>query len=161
MPSHHHERGHEKIRKVSGKAQGLFAQISADIRALNSSVLVISQKIKYIVRNEKILGRNMLVLNKKIKSIQESGMKQTGEGDLSAIEPEMEEINKKLSSNSEMILRLQTDLDNVKDTYAKADDVQEMKYVIDSINPLEFVSLNDIEELLGKKIKRDKVKKEV
>ena len=43
-----------------------------DVKALNSAVLVITQKIKYLVRNEKILGRNLIVLNKRIRDMQTS-----------------------------------------------------------------------------------------
>ena len=41
------------------------SKTSQDIKALQSSILVLSEKIKYLVHNEKILSRNILVLNKK------------------------------------------------------------------------------------------------
>jgi len=140
---------HEK--RVSGKAQNIFSRINSDIRALNSSILIISQKIKYLVRNEKILGRNLLVLNKKIKTIQAGyGSSST---DLSGIEPELAEINRKLNENAEAIARLDSEIENIKENYAKAEDVAEIKYVIDTINPLEFVSIKDVKDLMqGKKV---------
>ena len=36
----------------------------SDIKALESSILMISQKIEYLVRNEKILSQNLIVFNK-------------------------------------------------------------------------------------------------
>ena len=44
-----------------------------DIQALNASILILTQKMNYVVRNEKILGRNLMVLNKKIKVIEQRG----------------------------------------------------------------------------------------
>ena len=55
-----------------------FFQLSSDIKAMNASILVITQKIKYIVRNEKILGRNLIILNKKIKDLREQGLSSAG-----------------------------------------------------------------------------------
>ena len=41
----------------------------------------------------------------------------------------------------------------IEENYAKAEEVAEMKYVVDSINPLEFVSVNEVKDLIkGKKI---------
>jgi hypothetical protein len=36
--------------------------------------------------------------------------------------------------------------------YAKAEELKEMKYVVDTINPLEFASLKDLEDAGGQKI---------
>jgi len=148
----------EKGPKISGKAQGIFSGINADIRALNSSILVISQKLKYIVRNEKILSRNLLVLNRKLKALQGQGFQGQNIGS-SSIAPELESLSKTLSSNSEAIARLQSELEYVKQNYSKAEEVQEMKYVIDSINPLEFVKLKDVEEIVSEKLSGAKGKK--
>ncbi|MCR4334961.1 MAG: hypothetical protein NUV57_00300, partial [archaeon] len=139
-----------KEKRVSGKAQNIFSRINSDIRALNSSILVMSQKIKYVVRNEKILGRNLLVLNKKIKTLQGG---QSPSNDFSTIEPELAEINRKLNENAEAIGRLESEISNIKENYSKAEDVAEIKYVIDTINPLEFVSIKDVKDLMqGKKV---------
>ena len=154
MPAHERREREDRPgreRKLSGKAQGVIGQISSDIKALNSSILVISQKIKYLVRNEKILGRNLLVLNKKIKTLQEGRM--SGSGDLSNVETELAEINNKLSANADAIAQIQSDVENIKENYAKAETVAEMKFVIDSINPLEFVSVKEVKDLMeGKKV---------
>lgn len=140
----------EPERRISGKGEGVLSKISSDIRALNSSILVISQKIKYLVRNEKILGRNLLVLNKKIKVMQEShgDTQSAGTG---SFQNELAQINKRLEENAEAIAQLQSDVENIKQNYAKAEQVSEIKYVIDSINPLEFVTIKDMKEIAGEK----------
>jgi len=156
LPAHQRRSQREDIseKKFSPKGQNIFSRINSDIKALNSSILVISQKIKYLVRNEKILGRNLLVLNKKVKTLQ--GKKGGSDIDLSAIQPELAEINKKLSENTEAIAQLQSDVDNIAENYAKAEEVAEIKYVIDSINPLEFVSIKDVNELISGQMVKEK-----
>ena len=58
-------------RAVKGKSSGYSMEdIIRDIKALNSSVLLLSQKMNYLVRNEKILGRNFIILNKKLKAVE-------------------------------------------------------------------------------------------
>ena len=55
-----------RSKKSPKKAASLLLQLREDIRSLNSSILIISQKMKYLVRNEKILGRNLIVLNNQV-----------------------------------------------------------------------------------------------
>ncbi|MCR4369406.1 MAG: hypothetical protein NUV67_05880 [archaeon] len=150
MPAHqrHQQNAPQqgKDRKISGKAQNIFSGINSDIKALNSSILVISQKIKYLVRNEKILGRNLLVLNKKLKALQDA----RGGGSVPEdLQKQLSEISSRLSQNAEGIARLESEVENIKQNYAKAESVAEIKYVIDSINPMEFVTLKDVRELVG------------
>ncbi len=142
-------------RKLSPQAQPLISRITDDIRALNSSILILSQKIKFLVRNEKILGRNLLVINKKVKGLQEGRM-QGGEGDSSSLQRELADIGSRVSENTEKLMQLQSEVENIKATYAKADKVSEIKYVIDSINPLEFATLKDLQEATTKQEKKTK-----
>src|SRR3989338_10564642 len=84
------------------KGPNLVASIREDIRSLGSSVLVITQKMKYLVRNEKILGRNLIVLNKKIAGLEEklsSGFFSSGTGtggDSAGLAARLDEANKKI-----------------------------------------------------------------
>lgn len=137
------------------KAQNIFSKINDDIRALNSSVLVISQKINHLARNEKILGRNHLILNKKIKDLQDTSV-QGGETDLGPVQSELAEINRRLSEQLEKIVRLESEVENIKQNFARADQLAEMKYIIDSINPLEFASLKNVESIVEQHMKRKK-----
>ena len=57
---------HRRRTEKTGDSEGYsFEDVIRDIKALNSSVLLLSQKMNYLVRNEKILGRNFIILNKK------------------------------------------------------------------------------------------------
>ena len=132
-----------------------FGKMNDDMRAITSSILVISQKINHLARNEKILGRNHLILNKKIKELSD-GSQHGAQADLGPIQSEIAQINRRLSEQLEKIVRLESELDNVKQNYAKAEQVAEMKYIVDSINPLEFASLKNVESVVEQHMKKKK-----
>lgn len=122
-----------------------------DIKALNSSILILTQKINYIVRNEKILGRNILVLNKKLKEL-ESGREGAGAQDFSASSKELEDLTSQVEQLSGMVAELSSAMERLKESSVKAEQFKEIKYVIDSINPLEFVTYKDVEEMIDNKL---------
>lgn len=155
MPAHQ-RRFHENSSKSTGGKQTVFSHINEDIKALNSSILIISQKIKFLVRNEKILGRNILVLNKKIKSLQDYRV--LGKGSSTGSSEGVEELTKAVSELTDKVSALESEVENIRQTYAKSEQVSEMKYVVDSINPLEFATLKDLAEATGTKPKSKKKK---
>lgn len=114
-----------------------------DIRALNSSILLITQKIKYVVRNEKILGRNLIVLNKKIKNLEERINSPREEQKGGADSVEVEQLKKKIEVLEALVSDLQA-------SSVSKSDLKELKYVIDSINPLEFTTISQVKDLIEK-----------
>jgi hypothetical protein len=120
--------------------------VGQDIKALQSSILVLSQKIKYLVHNEKILGRNILILNKKIAS------KTGGSGGSSEITDEqINKIIEKQKTIETKIKNIEAMLENFSKRYAKAEDLKEMKYIIDNINPLEYTTVDQVKKLIKDK----------
>lgn len=162
MPHERHSR-HTTVKGVAYSIQDMIR----DIRALNSSVLLLTQKMNYVVRNEKILGRNLIILNKKLKAL-ESRASSTGVSSAEGTEfPSVQELKdslyaleEKINQNSAMINDINTSLEKMKESFAKAEELKELKYVIDAINPLEFVTLEQAKELMqGKKTVKPKKKK--
>lgn len=143
---------HTVARASSRGGAPAHSGIKEDIKALNSSILLISQKMKYVVRNEKILGRNLIVLNRKLKKLEDSIESGAGGGALSA--EQVVEISDQLKKMNERLALTEAQISEIRDTYAPADQLKELKYVIDSINPLEFVTIKQVEELINKKLKR-------
>ena len=124
--------------------------VREDIRALNSSILLMAQKMKYLVRNEKILGRNLIVLNKKIKALEDKlvnpqGMPLAGGGGAGVSSEEVVALTQKVSL-------LEAQLSDYKSMTATKEELKELKYVIDSINPLEFTTLTQVRELIDKRL---------
>ncbi|MFA6419895.1 MAG: hypothetical protein WCW13_03770 [archaeon] len=145
--------GQAPIQQQQGMSmQGAPVQggIREDIRALNSSILLITQKIKYLVRNEKILGRNLVVLNKKIRSLDDK-----------VINPQVTQTTNGANSEEVEALRqkvalLEAQIEDMRSRTATTESLKELKYVIDSINPLEFATLSQVRELIDKKLKEKK-----
>tara|TARA_Y100000310_G_scaffold309701_1_gene354087 strand:- start:435 stop:863 length:429 start_codon:yes stop_codon:yes gene_type:complete len=130
-------------------------RILNDIRSLNSSVLLISQKMKYVVRNEKILGRNLIVLNKKIKGIEEKITTGTlGRGGDTADSETAQALLNELEQTNKRLARLEVEIDDLKQSMATKETVQEMKYVVDTINPLEYATIEQVRDMVDKKKKR-------
>jgi predicted RNase H-like nuclease (RuvC/YqgF family) len=142
----------QNIRPQQAPAQGMPAQggIREDIRALNSSILLITQKIKYLVRNEKILGRNLVVLNKKIRSLEEKVVNSPQASQSNGVNSEEVEALK------QKIALFEAQLDDMRSRTASNESLKELKYVIDSINPLEFATLSQVRELIDKRLKEEK-----
>ncbi len=131
--------------------------IIRDIKSLNSSVLLLSQKMNYLVRNEKILGRNFIILNKKLKALEQKPAVSSGNSsvpdDLNEL---IAELDEKIKNNSFMLNELKSDLSKLNSVYAKSEDVKELKYVVEAINPLEFVTLQQAKDLIEESKKKKK-----
>ncbi len=108
--------------------------VRADLRTLDSKVSLVAQKLSTIEKNEEVLGRTLVALNQRVKSLEENGsgnrlMAQptstpTASADLDALKRDVDELKK---------------------------EVQEMRYVLNSINPLEYVTADQVKELLNEK----------
>ena len=115
--------------------------------------------MKYVVRNEKILGRNLIVLNKKLKGLEEKIASGTISGS-GASEGAVLALEEKLEESSNRILELEARLNQMSDNFATKEELQEMHYVVDSINPLQFVTLDQAKDLIaGKALKKNPKKK--
>ncbi len=138
------------------KAGFLLARMQDDIRSLNSSILVISEKMKYLVRNEKILGRNLIVLHKKIKALEEKfGLAQAGtgagfgSGAIAAGSAESQQLAQALAEISRQVAEMQAEMQSMRENMASKEELKEMHYVVESINPLQFATLDQVKEMLG------------
>jgi hypothetical protein len=133
----------ERARSSSKSSRSPTGGVRTDIRALNSSLLLMTQKIKYIVRNEKILGRNLIVLNKKLKKLDEKTLSPT---ELSGNGADSAEV----AALQERIELLEAQISDLQTRAALKEELKELKYVIDSINPLEFATLSQVKDLIEK-----------
>ena len=101
----------------------------ADIRTIDSKINLIAQKIRTMEKNEEIVGRTMIALNDRLerleKRVEESGSS-AGKMDMTALE----------------------------EKFALKGELRELKYIIDTINPLEFATLDQVRELLDERLKK-------
>jgi uncharacterized coiled-coil protein SlyX len=116
--------------------------------------------MKYVVRNEKILGRNLIVLNKKIRAVEEKiALGETGIGGANGVQ--VQELGQRLDEVSQKMAELEARMQQLSESTASKEEVQEMHFVVDSINPLQFITLGQAKDLMaGKKIQPKEAKKE-
>ncbi len=129
--------------------------IREDIRALNSSILLVTQKIKYLVRNEKILGRNLVVLNKKIKNLEDKVV------NAPALSSQGGANSEEVNSLKQQVALLGAQVEDMRGRTASKEELKELKYVIDSINPLDFATLTQVRDLIDKKLREKDASKKI
>ncbi|MBI5553808.1 MAG: hypothetical protein HY917_03645 [Candidatus Diapherotrites archaeon] len=143
----------KKPEGSTGGLEGLSAEPgSNDFRALQSSLQVLAQQMNYVMRNEKILGRNLLVLNKKLKSVesqpQEGGVAGPEFGELRQT---VKDLTDQVARNAETLLELQNDLASLREQFVSREEFLQLKFTLEAINPSELVNLKTLNEMLGKR----------
>lgn len=140
------KRKHDK-RPHKMKASALLMQLREDVKAMNSAISILSQKMRHLTRNEKILGRNLIVLNKKIKGFSEGESSQEMSEELNKkfedLREDMEEMNKKIEELNIVIA-------NLNKKFVTSEDLKELRYIIDSINPLELATVDQVKKIVKK-----------
>lgn len=116
--------------------------IRMELKSMDSKINLLAQKIKTIEKNEEILGRTLVTLNTKLKKLEE-----------------VVDANENNASGKSSGLT-QTDVDKLKTEimdalntkYALKRELQEVKYTVDLINPLEYATTSQVGELIDDKI---------
>lgn len=134
----------------------MLFQLTNDVRSLNASVMLLSQKMRHIIRNEKILGRNLVVLYKRVKEFEAM----SGKGELPAnLSERLDAMEKKLQDISERTAMLNSDIATLKSSIVTEEQLKELKYVIDAINPLEYVTIEQARQMIDERIQEALAKK--
>ena len=127
----------------------LLLKIIQDIKALDSNVRLLAQEIKTIKRNERILARNLILLNKKLNELKE-------EKPSSIPEEALKELKDAILRTREDLEKLKEDVSFLKKQLQKtltSEDVAELKYIVETVNPLEFVTYRQVGELVERKLR--------
>ncbi len=124
---------------------GVLDDIKMQLHTLDSKISLIAQKIKMIEKNEEVIGRTIVLHNDKLRKIEEKGAGGASSspaaqgagvsgGDLDSLKKELDELKAKI------------------DSCALKDEVRELKYVLDTINPLEYATIDQVKELLNERL---------
>jgi len=106
-----------------------LATIVSDLHTLDSKINLLAQKMRTIEKNEEVLGRTLIALNNRIKKIEEGGS-------VSRASPSPG------GSTDGKALDLK---------YATKQELAEIRYVLDSINPLEYATVSQVRDLINEK----------
>ncbi|MEK6970840.1 MAG: hypothetical protein AABW68_04080 [archaeon] len=127
--------------------------LNRDLKALNAAVLVITQKIKYLVRNEKILGRNLIVINKRVRDIQAQNASSSNTGVSDSVKMVLDDVSRQVGAISQRLVELEAKVEDISRSSAKSEDVREIKYIVDTLNPLHFITVEQAKEMMEKEHK--------
>lgn len=97
------------------------------IQALESKIDLIVQELKNMKKNEEVIGRTLIAQNQKIKKLEEKISEGTGG-----------------NANTE----------ELEEKFAEKKDLLELKYVIETINPMEFARLDQVQEFVKDEVQR-------
>ena len=106
------------------KAKDSMEVFRAELQTLDSKINLLVQQIKTIEKNQEIIGRTMITLNEKIEKVSRSAV--TGGG--------------------------KAEIDESK--FVTKQEFKELKSVLESINPLEYATIDQVKELLDETLKK-------
>ncbi len=135
---------------MAPKGGDYLMSMNRDLKALSAAVMVITQKIKYLVRNEKILGRNLIVINKRVRDLQQQVSQTQNQGVNDSVKAALDDLTRQVSAISQRLVELEAKVDDVSRSSAKSEDVREIKYVVDTLNPLHFITVEQAQQMMDK-----------
>jgi len=116
--------------------------IKAELQMLDSKISLIAQKIRMIEKNEDIIGRTIVVHNDKLHKLESAtplsavGSPAPANGEASAgLAAEVEALKKQVAE--------------LREQAATKSEVSELHYTLDTINPLDFVTLKQARKLIA------------
>ncbi len=116
--------------------------IRNQLRTQDSKINLVVERLKTLESNQEIAGRTLLAL----KDVVKRGPSVVAERPSTSSAPVGPAVN--LAPLEADVKALQADLKELKTQ------VEELKYVLDSINPLEYATLDQVKDLLDEKLKK-------
>lgn len=149
-------------RAVRERTTGLH-DLANTIGALDAKLKLLAQRLKIIEMNEQVIGRTLVSHNKKLKELESStpslplNFKQELKTEL------LNELKEELKQHpgeetgtgisSAQLAEIRAELSELRKTVVNLkQEVDELKYTLESINPLEYVTLDELSEVIDKKI---------
>lgn len=133
-----------------------------ELHALDSKMKVVAQRMKIIEKNEQIIGKTLISHNKKLKELEKmAGVRaptpSAGANELRGLIDEFKKTSVDVHNSVE---KLKIEIQKNKDLIKKIQsDISEMKYVLDTINPVAYVTEDQVEDLIKDAIDRALKKK--
>ena len=131
-------------------------QIRSELQSLDSKIRVVSQRMRVIEKNEQIIGKTLVNHNKKLKILERTGGHSSPSHEIS-ISTDSNKLSKQIDEINSIVKDLIKEIGLNRELVDKMkQDVNEMKYILDTVNPMEYVTVNQVSDLVDEKIKRSK-----
>ena len=138
----------------------------SELQGMDSKIKVVAQRMKIIEKNEQIIGKTLISHGKEIKELTAlvEGLKSAAPEEKVPYEDIMSaiaDIKKTFSESQGFISKLKDDVEVMKrDMAGLRDGLNEAKYVLETINPVAYVTFDQVADLIDEKIEEMKRKKE-
>ena len=134
--------------------QDAFKQLKVEIQSLDSKIRVVAQRMRVIEKNEQIIGKTLVNHNKKLKEL-ELGKPAVSQAPVVAETSELTKMSSEIDELSSSIKSLLKEINYNRELIdTMRQDINEMKYILDTVNPMEYVTVNQINELINEKLKK-------
>ncbi len=114
------------------KSNPILDELQSQLRTMDSKINLLAGKLKTLEKNQEITGRTLLSLRDKVKS-------GTGEAVSAAASSMVDDAE---------LAAVKKDLEEMRQT------VGELKYILDSINPLNYATIDQVKDLLDERLKK-------
>ena len=122
--------------------QKKYDDLKAEIQMLDSKISLIAQKIRMIEKNEDIIGRTIVVHNDKLHKLETAGSSPMAGSPASA-------NGESGSGLAAEVDALKKQVAELREQAATKNEVSELHYTLDTINPLDFVTLKQARKLIA------------
>lgn len=121
----------QQQRPTRGKTSSVDA--TAELRALASKIDLLVQELKNLQRNQEVIGRTLVAFNERLKKVEASGRAEGG-------------------VNTMALDKLREDLKAMRGELASKAELQEVKFILEQINPLEFAKIDQVKKFVEEEI---------
>lgn len=131
-------------------AEELLAELAANVNSFDAKLRIIAQRIKAIEKNEEIIGRTIVMHNERIKEMEQRSAG-AGAPVRSAASGEALEALQMLKRDTDA---LRSELERLRAESVRKEEFAEVKYVVDTINPLEYVTAEQVSKIVDERVKK-------
>ncbi len=162
---------HQRPTRSSSSSRGAQSTgaMNPSLASIDAKMKLLGQRMKILENNLQVMGRTLVAHNKKMKELESLAGSGSGKTpDLTALKTSIKEelalemtdsgnILPPLSNEAQFTKRDSQQLHELnKMLESVRQEVNELKYVVDSINPLEYVTLDQLNDVIDRKFERMK-----
>lgn len=126
---------------------GVLGKIAGQLETLDSKIRLLNQRISVIEKNQKVISATLVSQRKKLEALVRKAEERTTDTSQSLREA-VSDNQKYILSLSEKIEALENELNDIKSQ------IGELKYFLENINPLVYVTYDDLPEIIDERLER-------
>ncbi len=125
----------------------VLGKIASQLETLDSKIRLLNQRISVIEKNQKVISETLVSQRKKLEALVRKVEERTTDTSQS-LRGAVSENQKYILSLSEKVESLENELNDLKSQ------INELKYFLENINPLAYVTYDDLPEIIDERVER-------